>query len=205
MGSANPSAGSLIPLNRILCKPKTAGRNQLRETAAEFGATSCRTCRLRSVNPVSTHGNHATKSEERQRYAAQDCGWRTVRDSNPRDGSPPTHFPGVRLRPLGQLSVARCIAFSCRAAQGGRGLRNEILRRHGSGGDRGHNCIERDGGSVEMQSSVRRAPDSGFQPSRVVGQSTCPTLSGTAPGSQHPSHSTLSSAAIRRSISARVV
>ena len=32
--------------------------------------------------------------------------WRTVRDSNPRDGSPPTHFPGVRLRPLGQLSVA---------------------------------------------------------------------------------------------------
>ena len=31
--------------------------------------------------------------------------WRTVRDSNPRDGSPPTHFPGVRLRPLGQPSV----------------------------------------------------------------------------------------------------
>ena len=30
--------------------------------------------------------------------------WRTVRDSNPRDGFPPTHFPGVRLRPLGQLS-----------------------------------------------------------------------------------------------------
>ena len=33
--------------------------------------------------------------------------WRTERDSNPRDGSPPTHFPGVRLRPLGQLSVGR--------------------------------------------------------------------------------------------------
>ena len=28
-----------------------------------------------------------------------------MRDSNPRDGSPPTHFPGVRLRPLGQLSL----------------------------------------------------------------------------------------------------
>jgi hypothetical protein len=41
--------------------------------------------------------------------------WRTVRDSNPRDGSPPTHFPGVRLRPLGQLSVARGLA-------GGQGL-----------------------------------------------------------------------------------
>ena len=33
--------------------------------------------------------------------------WRTVRDSNPRDGFPPTHFPGVRLRPLGQLSQWR--------------------------------------------------------------------------------------------------
>ncbi len=31
--------------------------------------------------------------------------WRRERDSNPRDGSPPTHFPGVRLRPLGHLSA----------------------------------------------------------------------------------------------------
>jgi hypothetical protein len=31
--------------------------------------------------------------------------WRIDRDSNPRDGSPPTHFPGVRLRPLGHRSV----------------------------------------------------------------------------------------------------
>jgi hypothetical protein len=31
-------------------------------------------------------------------------GWRRERDSNPRDGFPPTHFPGVRLRPLGHLS-----------------------------------------------------------------------------------------------------
>ena len=30
--------------------------------------------------------------------------WRRERDSNPRDGFPPTHFPGVRLRPLGHLS-----------------------------------------------------------------------------------------------------
>ena len=33
--------------------------------------------------------------------------WRRDRDSNPGDGFPPTHFPGVRLRPLGHLSVAR--------------------------------------------------------------------------------------------------
>ena len=32
--------------------------------------------------------------------------WRTDRDSNPGDGHPPTHFPGVRLRPLGHLSVS---------------------------------------------------------------------------------------------------
>ena len=31
--------------------------------------------------------------------------WRTGRDSNPRDGLPPTHFPGARLRPLGHLSA----------------------------------------------------------------------------------------------------
>ena len=32
--------------------------------------------------------------------------WRTDRDSNPGDGHPPTHFPGVRLRPLGHLSLS---------------------------------------------------------------------------------------------------
>ena len=47
--------------------------------------------------------------------------WRTVRDSNPRDGSPPTHFPGVRLRPLGQLSVPGDISNNRRDVQGGIG------------------------------------------------------------------------------------
>ena len=36
----------------------------------------------------------------------KDSKWRTDRDSNPGDGHPPTHFPGVRLRPLGHLSVS---------------------------------------------------------------------------------------------------
>ena len=36
--------------------------------------------------------------------------WRTDRDSNPGDGLPPTHFPGVRLRPLGHLSVGGRLA-----------------------------------------------------------------------------------------------
>ena len=38
--------------------------------------------------------------------------WRRDRDSNPGDGLPPTHFPGVRLRPLGHLSVLRACAVS---------------------------------------------------------------------------------------------
>ena len=33
--------------------------------------------------------------------------WRRRRDSNPRDDSSPTHFPGVRLRPLGHVSDNR--------------------------------------------------------------------------------------------------
>jgi hypothetical protein len=38
--------------------------------------------------------------------------WRRERDSNPRDGYPPTHFPGVRLRPLGHLSAARAAGLA---------------------------------------------------------------------------------------------
>ena len=38
------------------------------------------------------------------------AGWRRGRDSNPRDGYPPTHFPGVRLRPLGHPSIGTCFA-----------------------------------------------------------------------------------------------
>src|SRR5262249_50080417 len=34
--------------------------------------------------------------------------WRRGRDSNPRDGCPPTRVPGVRLRPLGHLSLEKC-------------------------------------------------------------------------------------------------
>ena len=44
--------------------------------------------------------------------------WRRERDSNPRDGYPPTHFPGVRLRPLGHLSAGPGARPACRP-QGG--------------------------------------------------------------------------------------
>ena len=35
--------------------------------------------------------------------------WRRGRDSNPRYGSPYTHFPGVRLQPLGHPSFIRAL------------------------------------------------------------------------------------------------
>src|SRR5580700_7487863 len=35
-------------------------------------------------------------------------GWRTERDSNPRTAFTVTHFPGVRLQPLGHLSSPEC-------------------------------------------------------------------------------------------------
>ena len=55
--------------------------------------------------------------------ARQGDGWRRGRDSNPRYGFPYTHFPGVRLRPLGHPSASRLrcggasVAHSAAAAQ----------------------------------------------------------------------------------------
>ena len=43
--------------------------------------------------------------------------WRRDRDSNPGDSFLPTHFPGVRLRPLGHLSVASSLAAGRGAVQ----------------------------------------------------------------------------------------
>ena len=40
--------------------------------------------------------------------------WRRGRDSNPRYGFPYTHFPGVRLRPLGHPSATRVLARRAR-------------------------------------------------------------------------------------------
>ncbi len=48
--------------------------------------------------------------------------WRRERDSNPRDGSPPTRVPGVRLKPLGHLSPAP-------SAEGARNVHNNTRQR----------------------------------------------------------------------------
>ena len=52
------------------------------------------------------------KQKDRERV------WRTVRDSNPRGGFPPTRFPGVRLRPLGQPSLRNPLAKPERRRKG---------------------------------------------------------------------------------------
>ena len=55
--------------------------------------------------------------------------WRRDRDSNPGDGLPPTHFPGVRLRPLGHLSVG-CVTspmwWACARALNGENQQSPV-------------------------------------------------------------------------------
>lgn len=52
--------------------------------------------------------------EEAEARADAKIIWRRERDSNPRYGFPYTHFPGVRLQPLGHLSVAPVMTASAR-------------------------------------------------------------------------------------------
>ena len=72
----------------------------------------------RAVGPVGgrggprRHPHYASNRRENPAAAGSEgwfrtSRWRRDRDSNPGDGFPPTHFPGVRLRPLGHLSVGR--------------------------------------------------------------------------------------------------
>ena len=53
---------------------------------------------------------------------AEQTNWRREGDSNPRYGFPYTHFPGVRLKPLGHLSASRPRTIDPAAAAAGAGL-----------------------------------------------------------------------------------
>ncbi len=90
---------------------KTANRAQLANSAmatlqtAQKGALkqAKRDSKLaNSDRNVSQSANQTTVLKEKK-----DSGWRRGRDSNPRDGFPPTRVPGVRLQPLGHLSNFR--------------------------------------------------------------------------------------------------
>ena len=59
--------------------------------------------------PSKTTEKIRLQPDRENRFSWKASGGET-RDSNPGDGFPPTHFPGVRLRPLGHLSVGRGIA-----------------------------------------------------------------------------------------------
>src|SRR5271170_1916400 len=48
--------------------------------------------------------------------------WRRGRDSNPRYGFPHTHFPGVRLQPLGHPSRSPSFERGARITPGGGGV-----------------------------------------------------------------------------------
>ena len=71
----------------------------------------------------------AARSGERFREGK----WRRDRDSNPGDGFPPTRVPGVRLRPLGHLSVGMCYRIRPGMRKAGTGCRPSALDRRADG------------------------------------------------------------------------
>ena len=61
--------------------------------------------------------------------------WRRGRDSNPRYGFPHTHFPGVRLQPLGHPSRIASSSRAARITPGAVGAQVGLLRRRGQRAD----------------------------------------------------------------------
>ena len=117
----------------------------------DCGRNIARTVSVSSPLMTSGSGNALNSRTHRGRKAGlitQDCGWRIDRDSNPRDGSPPTHFPGVRLRPLGHRSVGRCYrgwGAGCKGGCGEKGVENWAITARsnspgGSGGPSFQSC-----------------------------------------------------------------
>ena len=83
---------------------------------------------------------------DRSHYAH--VAWRRGRDSNPRYGFPYTHFPGVRLRPLGHPSAMRVIASAAHNT------------RRGLSASRGGPSRSPDPRSaIRVQTRMRRAPE----------------------------------------------
>ena len=84
-------------------------------------------------------GRNRNAQEKNYKSTSYENKWRRGRDSNPRDGSPPTPLAGARLRPLGHLSGAvhtghkGCLAslFWQRGRKGARFARLKMADRHG--------------------------------------------------------------------------
>ena len=93
----------------IPCIPRATGKlhllHQGAETAVPEARLAAEATRLRRPSLPTTRGHRATIGCEKQRYTILGCGWRSGRDSNPRDGSPSAPLAGVCLRPLGHHSA----------------------------------------------------------------------------------------------------
>lgn len=96
--------------------------------------------------------------------------WRRLRGSNPRGSCPPTRFPGVCLRPLGQASAAQSSqprhAPATNRGEGGHRRRlpqerGDLLGRHP---DPTEDARERTGGELSME---RYGPRSHRRPAEV--------------------------------------
>ena len=105
--------------------------------------------RLRSIVPPEKPRNSAIFAASFPTYLSISGSWRRERDSNPRDGFPSTHFPGVRLRPLGHPSVLRAqeyierrLSRTCLRTRGGSFA--WPLRRRQAASSAGHNDGSRD-------------------------------------------------------------
>ncbi len=57
-----------------------------------------------NTEPEFIYQSRIQKNKKKAPFWTPARSWRRERDSNPRDGCPPTRFPSVRLQPLGHLS-----------------------------------------------------------------------------------------------------
>ena len=120
---------NLAPAGGVCSYGKPTGNYAKPTPVAVVNGTPCRPASTRDINripasiPPAFRARNALLGTLRSRFPRRNAAirrfqrpvpraerrrcWRRERDSNPRDGFPPTHFPGVRLRPLGHLSGRR--------------------------------------------------------------------------------------------------
>jgi hypothetical protein len=88
------------------CNPSSRRRRRVILHARRSSSSACATKRIAPISPwASMWAKKDFSGETDANQAVKQHRWRMGRDSNPRDdSSPSTHFPGVRLQPLGHPS-----------------------------------------------------------------------------------------------------
>ena len=112
-----PLAGSLQPFqkemrvsqlaaeSRRLCEPK----GFIQMPSDKLQCTLHETCLDFVGSRILDDSEHASEPSGHRGERTKTMIWRRERDSNPRYGFPYTHFPGVRLQPLGHPSTGRIV------------------------------------------------------------------------------------------------